>query len=59
MLDIILRLIISGVLMVGTAHLPALTSAYAAPQVAKFLSMSKPTRSCPPQRATVIRTCVG
>ncbi|GEP07826.1 hypothetical protein [Methylobacterium oxalidis] len=59
MLDIVLRLVISGALMVGTAHLPALTSVHAAPQVAKLSSMSKPTRACPPQRAAVIRTCVA
>ncbi|AWN42764.1 hypothetical protein [Methylobacterium durans] len=59
MLDIVLRLIISGVLMVGTAHLPALTSAYAVPQVAKHSSMSKSTRACPPQWAAVIRTCAA
>ncbi|GEP06517.1 hypothetical protein [Methylobacterium oxalidis] len=59
MLDIVLRLVICGAFMVGTAHVPTLTSAHAAPQVAKLSSMSKPTRACPPQWAAVVWTCVA
>ncbi|MDR7038445.1 hypothetical protein J2X36_003209 [Methylobacterium sp. BE186] len=59
MLDIGLRLVISGAIMAGTAHLPALTSAQAASQSSKTSSVSKPARSCPPQWASVIRTCAA
>lgn len=59
MLDIVLRLLIAGALTVGTAHLPMLTSAYAASQIVKLSNMSKPTRACPAQWVAVIRTCMA
>ncbi|AWN43299.1 hypothetical protein DK389_25840 [Methylobacterium durans] len=59
MLDIVLRLVISGAIMVGTVYLPALTSAHPDARATETASMSEPARSCPAPRASIIPTCVA
>lgn len=59
MIDAIFRLAISGLLLIGSAQLPSLSTNHAAPSIQKVASTAKTVRSFPAQWASVVRTCIA
>lgn len=58
MIDMFFRLIVAGGLMIGTAYLPLLGVGAAVPSP-RMSDEAKAFRTCPPQRAMLVRACLA